>query len=256
MADDAKRYRAYLTRLTKWVVFDEAKDRQINQEHMRRLLIQSGEQAEHLDDGWAKRVFGDAKMFEKQAGGFFRILDGVEQGKKPEWKGGARPGEDVAGNTLHKLVQHVHDLDEDPPWTSHRLSDKRWEPVSRYCISALNHMRTRGIERPMAPLQDRAFAESLRTDDPAHQTVALWLTTTRYCLDAYARVRAYEKGEGKLFWEGELELYRPTHFRAKRDPETGELAFIDEEFTVKVALEVIRDILVKRKILKEQRRAA
>ena len=73
MSDDAKRYRAYLTRLTKWPVFGEAnKERQVNRDHVRRALIKGGELESYLGDAWAKRVFGDTKVFE--------LLGGTETG--------------------------------------------------------------------------------------------------------------------------------------------------------------------------------
>ena len=256
MSDDVKRYRAYLTRLTKWIVFDEAnKERQFAVDHIRSVLIKAGELEVYLGDGWAKRVFGDTKMFENDEGSFFNIREGVERAKtKPEWKGGPRPDEDVAGDTLRKLVAHVAHL-PGPPWTSYRLANEKWDPISRFCVAALDHMRSRGIERPLTVLQEHAFTEALLTDDRNHQTVGLWLTDTRYYLDVYTRLRAHAKGEGEMY-ENEMGLFKPTSWPMSFDEETKKLELIEEPFTVEVAMRVVRGVLVKRRLLKEQRRAA
>lgn len=257
MSDEVKRYRAYLTRLTKWAAFEEAnKEGEFNRDHLRDRIIGYGELEAHLGEAWEKRVFADAKMFEHSSGSFFSLAEGAAQAKsRPEWKGGPRPGEDVAGDTLRRLVTHV-EKELEPPWKNYRLADERWDAVSRLCVQAMNHMRTRGIERPMTVLQERSFIEALRINDRAYQTVGLWFVDTRYYLEVYARLRAYARGEGELLYDGELEMYRPTSFHAKYDEERKELVAIEEEFTIDVALRVVRNILVQRKILGEQRQAA
>lgn len=248
MSDEVKKYRAYLTRLTKWASFNEANvDGEFNRDHLRSRIIGYGELEGFLGEDWEKKVATN-KLFEHSSGPFFSIVDGSEKPKRPEWKGGPRPGEDVAGNALLKIVERVNRMPE-PPWKSHRLADQRWDPVSDVCVKAMNYMRSRCVERPLALIQERSLFEATRTDDRAHQTVSLWFVDTRYYLEVYARLRAQAKGNDEM-GEQEMGLFKPSSSLAMFNDETGKVEAVEEPFTVEVALCVVRDLLVKRTILK------
>lgn len=237
-----KKYRAYLTRLTKAVAFETHVKRAVNADVVRKVMVKDGELPEYLDDGWKKRSF-KPDVFEAVNPTLFNIKEDVDVPAKkhvvrPEWTGGVRPGEDVIGDTIAKLVDHVGE--SNPPWTSTRFLHPAWESVSEVCVASLKHARSRGVDKPLVPLQERAFADALKSDDHVIQTISLWFTNTRYHVEAYARLRLHANGDGEL-WSSDLELFK------------GSVTPANYPRPVDEALATVRGVLEHRGLLRARR---
>jgi hypothetical protein len=105
------------------------------------------------------------------------------------------------------------------------------------------------MERPLVPLQEHAFKAALSTTDRATQTAALWFTDTRQHIEAYARV----KGEGDLLWPWELDLYMPVIIPAKMNEDQQLEVVESDQGQGDIAVVVLREILVRRGLLKKRR---
>lgn len=246
-AAEEKRYRAYLTRLSKFVAVaeaEESKDGVVSVGVMRRVLISRGELASFLDEGWEKRVFSDEALFLDVGDKFFKVLvssdDPENAPSKPSQWEGVRPTEDVLGNTYRRVVGHVSGLEE-PSWSDRFLTSPSWRAIHPYAVAGLEYATRRGIEKPLVPLTAYVFDLACGTEDRATQTFALWLVRTRETVDAYTRLRG---GEGVVpLTEDELWFHQPMFARADGGPPV--------EVTAATIAKHLRARLVDRGIIKK-----
>lgn len=90
---------------------------------------------------------------------------------------------------LDKAVKLVGRIKK-PDWSSYQLKGDDWTKVSAAMIKVLDEMRGHGAQKPLAAFQELAFERSLEPGNQGNvalQTVALWLTNTRICAEAYAK---------------------------------------------------------------------
>jgi len=215
-ADEVKRYKAYLTRLSKWAAVKRAnKQRQVNVSALRGFLISEGELGSYLDDGWAKRVFSDADLFSDVGDGFWQVSDlspDEAQAKPSKWEG-VRPGDDVLGDVLFRIhaevVRHRVDLDLGHPL----LDSDQWAPLHQIFMRYMKWAKSaRGLEKPLNDLQDRAFREACLDADANVQLVSVWLTNTRLLIDVMTRLLATVKDGVPYVHQFEVDRYAPAHF--------------------------------------------
>lgn len=218
--EEVKRYKAFLTRLSKAKACEEAGDSgsAVGAKALRQSLVAAGELESYLDEGWVKRVFSDKDLFEDAGDGFWKVkaLRPDERPAEPTPWEGMRPGEDIAGNAVRRATDAVVRVPQ-PPWKSKWLTGDAWEQVHRAMLPALSYAKSRGMEKPLTPLQEWSFLESLRSDDPTLQTVALWLLNTRVLLDLFTRMQASLKG-GPSVSQYELTIYGPDSWTGETPP--------------------------------------
>jgi hypothetical protein len=248
VSDLQKKYRAYLTRRGKYEAIRICNRQQVvTVEGLRVAMLDAKELAEYVDEKWARKTLSDKKLFEPSEGAGYRMVSGTKlPDKAPEWSG-LRPGEDPLRDTFDKAVAKVLALPNEPPWDSYRLAHGDWVHVSKIIVGAMNHLKKRGVERPLGELQSMAFSAALATDDRATQTVALWLIDTAYYVDAYGRLQ-----KGEIPPEG-AGYFSPSVIEHEKG-EDGKLVPKEEADPVKRSLKTVRGILTRRGILK--RRAA
>jgi hypothetical protein len=259
------RYKAYLTRLSKHeAIYACQKGGMVGAQALRDTLAGRGERREFLNDAWAKKIFGDTKLFESAGDGFYRLTDEAEEidlGKRPTWKG-QRPGEDWVRTAYLHIMDVVEELNPDVLMGARSCLGEEWEDTARACIRALDELKTRGVEKPLGKLWkvawDESNAVSIITSIKAHQ-VALWLTTTMGDVDAFTRVRAYlrEDSEAPRPWDvigtedGQVTAYVPMTVSASKN-EAGELTPDDPDLSPRGILAGIHQRLVRRGIMKER----
>ena len=93
--------------------------------------------------------------------------------------------DDTFRGLIKKLKRRKHQpwqKSEDHTWSRPFRGDD-WGKVSKMVVAALETMKDEGMQRPLGPLQLRAFEASLKTSEPAVHTLALWLTDTRIRVD-------------------------------------------------------------------------
>lgn len=96
----------------------------------------------------------------------------------------------LAEDTYQALIKKLGRRKKQPwqnevvSWVS-GLSDPLWEKIHPVILRALDDMKDHGASRPLAQLQEIAFAEALKTDAPHAHTAALWLTDTRLRVEAF-----------------------------------------------------------------------
>lgn len=212
-----KKYRSYLTRLSKWeairAVISNKGVNQVGEDHLRRVLVDLGEIRSFMDDRWAKRIFSDGNLFESDGDGFWRLKNPDEwkwkrgrivrftdehpEGhirKRPEWTDGVRPGEDVVGTAYEFCLDRVSNMPV-PNRSDERMDSDEWVSVGQKMVRVMKWCRKRGLEKPLAPLQEHAFQKSLLTTDRSAHTVALWFTRARIYLDAFVAIRKSKEGD-------------------------------------------------------------
>jgi hypothetical protein len=251
-ADEIKRYKAYLTRLSKWLAFEKCNDqRLIRSDVLKGMLVARGELATHLDDAWRKRVFSDKEMFEDAGDGFWKVasLHPDDAPAEPSRWEGTRPGEDVLGAALAHAAERVGSIrgSDSLNLFSRFMDTDEWDPVHREMLGCLEQAKRRGYQKPLNDLQERAFVESLLDPDPAVQLVAMWLLNTRSLVDVMQRLLAAERGEQGTFQPYELRFWRPPGARVEMT-DAGLIAK-DREAAPSVALAQVRSVLLNRGIL-------
>lgn len=211
--EEAKRYKAYLTRLSKWTAYEEADSKgYISAVVLRQILIGRGERSAYLDDRWAKRVFGDKALFEDGDQGFWKCVARPEDapGEPTRWEG-PRPGEDVVGDALARAWEEVNKTArvETLSPRSRLMDSDDWAPVHRTMVGCLEAVKSRGIDKPLDLVQERSFAESLLDADLTVQIVACWLLNTRAMVDVMRRLLAHVRGQGSDFQPYEVDFWAP-----------------------------------------------
>lgn len=246
-AEEVKRYRAYLTRVSKWLAFKKSNDDGlIRSSVLRGMLVSGGEVSAYLDDGWAKRVFGDKEFFEDAGDGFWKVR--AEEPSEPSSWEGVRPGEDVLGTALARVANMIGRRSNDLSLRSRFLDDDGWEQVHRDMLSCLEQTKARGVERPLNELQERALREACLDPDLTVQAVAYWLLNTRQLVDVMQRLISALRNEGGVYQPYELEFWGPQSIRL-RVADGGGFETVSEEVTPQRTLEHIRRILLNRGIL-------
>ncbi len=253
-----KRYRAYLTRRSKWEAIRLClKHEQVGAIALRGLMHNIGERAEDLDAKWEKRILGDTKLFRLTSNGnFFELADDLELGKCPTWVG-ERPWQNFVSDAYDWVLANVATVGVDLSKARVLLNNK-WDQVSRVIVMALDGLRKKRVEEPLTKLSDFAWDLAMVTSAKTHNTqhaISLWLTVTRIEVDAYTRLRAYIAAEGDRPWDvlGQEDghgspIYSPMS--------TGYLMAdggyekVDVDQTPKAVLQWIRQRLVYRRILK------
>lgn len=250
-ADEVKRYKAYVTRLSKWMAFEKCNDqRLINYNVLKGMLVARGELAVYLDDAWRKRVFADKDLFEDAGDGFWKVLDIRPEdapGEPSRWEG-VRPGEDVLGSVLAHAADAIGRMRTDRISLSSRfMDDDVWDPVHREMLGCMEQAKRRGYQKPLNDLQERAFHGSLIDPDPAVQIVAMWLLNTRSLVDVMQRLLAAEKGEHGTYAAYELRFWGPPGAKVRQTPEG--LVAEDPVPTPATTLANVRSVLLNRGIL-------
>ncbi len=240
--DVVKRYRAYLTRLSKWLGVKLADDKTsiVRAADVRSEIIKRGDLAIHLDESWAKRVFSDKDLFEDAQGGFWKVLVGADDEGAPshpsKWEG-VRPGEDVSGAALTKMVDGLGRLTPRPELRCRWLDSDAWQLTHQFAVVAMEYAKRRGVERPLALLQERAFREACLDEDYGLQAAAIWLTNTRVLVEGHARlVSVLKKEEGAALQSDDLFIIR-------------DVMCPPEENTPEIAVKFARRHLLERGIL-------
>jgi hypothetical protein len=251
-AEVVKRYKAYLTRVSKWRAWKESNDDGlIKQAILRSTLVGHGEIPAYLDDAWGKRVFGDKEFFEDAGDGFWRVIPRSPDDAPSEPSGweGVRPGEDVLGTALARAADAIgRRSTADLNLRSRFLDEDPWDPVHRDMLACLDATKKRGIEKPLNDLQERSFQEALLDGDWTVQVVAMWLLNTRQLVDVMQRMLAVLKGEPVQYQPYELVFWGPNWTRAALD-EKGEIVPLEEAPTPQRTLDNVRMILLNRGIL-------
>lgn len=256
-ADEVKRYKAYLTRLSKWAAYDrQNKDGFIKDALLRSFLIGKGELEVYLDAAWAKRIFADKELFTDAGDGFWKVADLRPEdapGKPTAWEG-LRPGEDLLGNVLASAHHDVvHCKTSELNLRSRFLDQENWDPIHRVMVQALERAKARGLEKPLNELQDRSFREALIDDDTYVQIVALWLLNTRMLVDAMTRFLAAVKGDTSGVHPYELDFYAPRAIPITRR-EDGVLQAVRPVVTYEACLDNVKSLLLNRGILSAKKR--
>lgn len=221
--EEVKRYKAYLTRLSKWVateLADEKTEYQVGTNVLRGNLIGRGELAFYLDAGWAKRIFSDKGLFTDVGAGFWKVaqLPPEDSPSEPSEWSGPRPGEDITGSAIQRTIDTLSRFDP-PNWKSRWLEGDEWMRIHPVVVSALTYAQSRGIEKPLVPLQERAFLESMADEEEALQTIGIWLTNTRAVLEAHGRFQTAIKDRSMAgLYPGDLLLFRDNVIRAVETP--------------------------------------
>lgn len=208
--NEVKKYRTFLTNLSRWVAVKIANDDTsiVGESVLRADIIKRGELGPYLDADWAKRVFSKTELFEDTGGGFWKVLVSEEEEEapaKPSPWSGVRPGEDVLGSALTKMVDGFGRLSPQPSIKSKLLDSDEWFLAHQLGVAALEYAKRRGVEKPLAPLQERAFREACLDDDWSMQAAGLWLLNTRAAVESHARLLAKLKGtEGAVVLQEDL----------------------------------------------------
>lgn len=254
-----KKYRAYLTRLSKWEAQHQMNsDRHIGVDYLRRVLKYKGELLDELGDDWAKRVF-KGEMFEDIGNGFYKVVEDERWERpppldsRPKWEG-VRPGEDVVTDALYKTVEafkNTKHIDLRLDFRS-RLESESWIEVTRAVHVGFRYARRRGLAKPMYPMAERAFmADEFHIDGgPA---LALWFMDSISLVDSFQRLRAHLKDGSPLF--SEMLIYQPWSWQTKLDDD-GKMMIIDEEMTPQVALREVSRLMARRGLLPKKKRPA
>jgi hypothetical protein len=259
-----KRYRSYLTRLSKHeAIYAGQKNEAVGVQALRDSLVKKGEVREFLDDAWAKKVFGDLKIFESNGDGFYQLTNEageIELGKRPTWKG-QRPGDDWVRGAYDNIVSSIDEMSLSEVIGGTRCLSGEWRETASATISALEDLKRRGIERPLEKLWEVAWDESLKTSISESVTVhqvALWLTTTMGDTDAFVRLRAYMRdGTQPRPWDvigvedGQVTAYVPTTVRASLNDAKALIAE-PPDLSPRGVLESIHGRLVYRGVMKEK----
>lgn len=253
--EETKKYKAYLTRLSKWTAFDQANNQGLIKDSLlRHCLIGKGELAIYLDAAWSKKIFSDKELFTDAGDGFWKVTP-VSQEEVPaepaRWVG-IRPGEDLLGNILLRAHSDVlrHGLLLN--LRSRFLDDDVWTEVHPVMMRALESAKARGIEKPLNELQDRALRESSVDDDVFVQVVAVWLTNTRMLVDAMGRFLAAVKGDASSVQQYELAFYSPQSVRVSGHDDSSYTGAAAP--TYESCLLNIRKILLNRGIISANKR--
>lgn len=189
MSDD-RRYKTYLTKRGKYEAHRICnRGGSVTIEALLFQMRQIGEAQEFLTEKWAKRVLSDESLFEPRDDDSWVMLERTDLRDAPKWKG-ARPGEDVCGDALADAVASIRPDNRPPLW---KPANEAWREFSKVMVRLLDRMKDKGVEKPLAELQERAFLESLTAGgDSDVQVVALWLLRARMSADDFGRMR---KGE-------------------------------------------------------------
>ncbi len=238
--DEVKKYRAYLTRLSKWTAVKLADDKtsMVRDSVVRAKLIKGGELGIYLDEAWAKRVFADKTLFEDIGDGFRKVLMAADEEEAPahpsRWEG-VRPGEDVIGFALQKMIEALSRVSPKPNLRSRWLDSDDWQPVHQLAIQAMEYAKRRGVEKPLVPTQERSFREACIDEDEGTQAAGLWFLNTRTLVEAHGRFLAFLK-EGTPVQSDDLSIIRDV----MRNPEDN---------TPEIAMKFARRHLLERGIL-------
>lgn len=255
--DEVKRYRAYLTRLSKWAAFDrQNKEGLVKDAHVRGFLISRGELASYLDSAWAKKIFGDKELFTDAGDGFWTVAAMRPEeapGEPTPWTG-LRPGEDLLGDVLVRAHDDVVRCNtSELNLRSRFLDSEKWDPIHRVMLRALESAKAKGLEKPLNELQDRSFRESLLDGDIYVQIVSIWLFNTRLLVDAMTRFLAAVKGDASGVQPYELDFYAPSAVPITKAPD-GTLQAVGAAPTYETCLENVKTILLNRGILGGKKR--
>lgn len=122
--------------------------------------------------------------------GMMEKLGGKVSRMKPppvikDWQDACPPGE--RRTTGEDGVVTVYALTEDPNWAK----------VDKLILKALDAMKKKGVERPLAVLQDASFLFALENKGQGLQLFAWRLLNTRYFVEEYGRLRAVAAGKKK-----------------------------------------------------------
>jgi len=252
-SNDVKRYKSYLTRLSKWAAYEQKSKRPpigvIGVSALRAYLVSVGELSAVLDDDWCKRVFSDKDLFEAAGEGFWKVLGDESPSKPTEWVG-VRPDEDVIGDALRMGFRDVVDtgLASVVDVRSQFLLGEDWQKMHPIMLRAMQYAQRRGVAKPLIGMQDRSYAQALVIDDWAVQVIALWFTNTRMLLEALARFRDTVAGRSNSVTRSDLVFYAPQAVQV----EQGVLQPV-ADVTREACLENIRGILTDRGILNDRK---
>lgn len=211
--EEVKRYKAYLTRLSKWLAYEEADNKgYIAVLVLRRALVSRGERGVYIDDRWVKKVFGDKGLFEDADQGFWKCIARPEDApsQPTPWEG-PRPGEDVIGDALVRAWEEVNRVARTEVLNprSPFMDTDDWIPVHRTMVGCLEAVKSRGFDKPLDTVQERAFAESLLDADPTVQLIACWLLNTRALVDVMRRLLAHVRGQEPSLLPYEVDFWAP-----------------------------------------------
>ena len=100
-----------------------------------------------------------------------------------DWQAGCVPGTyetsyEDGGASVHELVE-----------------DSAWGKVDKLIVKALDALRERGVQSPLAELQDAAFHAALGSEDRGLQLFAWRILNTRYFVEEYGRIRKVASGK-------------------------------------------------------------
>lgn len=257
------RYKSYLTRRSKWEALKScSRHGVIGVRALRDMMIRLGEKEPFLDEVWEKKVLGDTKLFEHKDDGFFVLTDEADQiedfGKRPEWEG-ERPGEDWVREAFDAALGDVPHMEPSAISASRLCLGGDWSKTGEVVVEALDGLKARGVDKPLAKLFDVAWSEAMHTTvhtAPEVHQLALWLTQTMVEVDAFARLRACLKGGdrpadilGPEDGHGSP-TFDPVVFRVQ-EGRLGGLEALPPDESPQGVLGWIRDRLVGRGIMKE-----
>lgn len=185
LSDDRK-YKTYLTKRGKYEAHRICnRNGSVTVEALLFQMRNVGEAQDFLTEKWAKNVLSDERLFESCEDGW-RMPERSDLRDAPKWKG-ARPGEDVCGDALIDAVEAIRTNGRPPLW---KPSNEAWRDFSKAMVSLLDRVKEKGVERPLAELQDRAFSESLSAGGEGDiHIVALWLFRARMVVEDFGRMK-------------------------------------------------------------------
>lgn len=253
-----KKYRAFITRRSKWEAIKLCIDHdQAGARALREIMLRAGVPKSDLDEKWEKKILGDTKLFRLKSGEFFELADDLELGKRPHWSG-ERPGQSYVKDAYLWAIDHVPHVDPEDVRNNRSMLGDMWDPYAEFIVRALDGLRKREVEEPLAKLHQMAWTDSILfdiNDHPVVHAVAKWLTLARGDVCAYTRLRAYIAGGDRPHdvlgpedgYGSPVYVYATVGF--KRDDGGGY-----EEIQVDVSpdgvLRLIKSILVRRRIMR------
>lgn len=260
-----KKYRAYLTRRSKWEAIALCSDpdvAQVSAVHLRDVLAKNGEVRDFLDDKWEKRVLGSDK-FKDIGSGFYALVDPDEEPSptRPEWTG-RRPGQNFGRDAHQSILASFPHVDAGDLRNDRVLLGGPWDTVADLVVHNLSIMKKRGSESPLAELFDYAWRHTPGTavDHTDHHALLLWLTIAMADTDAFKRLSAYvKKGEdrpadilGQEDGRGSP-IYTPRTTRFEKD-DNGEYRNVPRDPSPEGVMNMIRALLVQRGLMPRRRR--